>query len=112
MAIAGVIVALAVRHLDRRRGIWMSLALLAVPTSLPATAPELTVFMALRVAQGLCMSTVFTLTMAYFVEQSSAEDTAGALAAYITGLVASNLLLLERYVGGGNPQPSGLRANF
>jgi YNFM family putative membrane transporter len=32
MAMAGVIVALVVRHLDRRRGIWMSLALLAIPT--------------------------------------------------------------------------------
>ena len=110
MAIAGVIVALAVRHLDRRRGIWMSLALLAVPTSLLATAPELTVFMALRVAQGLCMSTAFTLTMAYLAEQSSAEDTAGALAAYITGNVASNLL--GRVMSAAATDYLGLRANF
>ncbi|MGP0092258.1 MAG: MFS transporter [Xanthobacteraceae bacterium] len=110
MAVAGVIVALFVRHLDRRRGIWISLTLLAVPTSLLATAPDLTVFMVLRVAQGLCMSTAFTLTMAYLAEQSSAEDTASALAAYITGNVASNLF--GRVMSAAVTDYLGLQANF
>ena len=80
MAIAGVAVALISRHLNRRRGIWVSLAMLAIPTSLLASAPDITGFMILRIAQGLCMSTAFTLTMAYLAEQSGAEDTASALA--------------------------------
>jgi len=91
MAVAGVVVALASRRLDRRRGIWISLALLSIPTALLAAAPDLATFTALRVAQGVFMSTAFTLTMAYLAERCSAEDAAGALAAYITGNVASNL---------------------
>src|SRR5579863_3345049 len=92
MAVAGFIVALSSRGLDRRRGIWISLALLAIPTSLLASAPDITTFMALRVAQGLCMSTAFTLTVAYLAEQSGADEIASALAAYVTGNVMSNLV--------------------
>src|SRR3974377_1646583 len=41
MAVAGIAVALFSRNLDRRTGIWLSLALLAIPTSLLPTAPSL-----------------------------------------------------------------------
>src|SRR5271170_3257909 len=92
MAIAGIVVALFSRGLDRRSGIWISLVVLAVPTSLLASAPDITWFTALRIAQGLCMSTAFTLTMAYLAEQSGANDTASALAAYVTGNVMSTLV--------------------
>jgi MFS transporter, YNFM family, putative membrane transport protein len=68
MAIAGVVVALMSRYLNRRRGIWISLAMLAIPTALLASAPDITGFMLLRIAQGLCMSTAFTLTMAYLAD--------------------------------------------
>ena len=54
--------------------------------------PNLTVFTVLRVAQGLCMASAFTLTLAYLGEQCSAMDAGGAFAAYITGNVASNLI--------------------
>ena len=84
MAIAGVVVSLSSRYLNRRRGIWISLATLAIPTTLLANAPDITGFLLLRVAQGVCMSTAFTMTMAYLAEQSSAQATANALAAYIT----------------------------
>lgn len=110
MAVAGIVVALASRRLNRRRGIWIGLALLAVPTSLLAVAPDLDVFTALRVAQGLCMSTAFTLTMAYLAENSSKEQIASALAAYITGNVASNLV--GRLVSAGVADHLGLAANF
>jgi YNFM family putative membrane transporter len=56
------------------------------------------------------MSTAFTLTMAYLAEQSSAEDTASALAAYITGNVASNLF--GRVMAAAATDYLGLRANF
>jgi MFS transporter, YNFM family, putative membrane transport protein len=110
MAIAGVAVALISRHLNRRRGIWVSLAMLAIPTSLLASAPDITGFMILRVVQGLCMSTAFTLTMAHLAEQSGAEDTASALAAYITGNVASNLF--GRVLSATVTEYLGLHANF
>ena len=92
MAVAGLTVALFDRHLDRRLGILVSLVLLAIPTALLANAPDLTVFAALRVAQGLCMASAFTLTLAYLGEECSAMDAGGAFAAYITGNVASNLI--------------------
>ena len=73
MAIAGLAVAFFSRRINRRAGILLSLAFLAVPTSLLAVAPNLSVFTALRVTQGLFMSTAFTLTLAYLAEQCSAK---------------------------------------
>jgi MFS transporter, YNFM family, putative membrane transport protein len=110
MAVAGVIVALLSRGLDRRRGIWISLVVLAIPTALLASAPDIGWFMALRIAQGLCMSTAFTLTMAYLAEQSGAEDTASALAAYVTGNVISNLV--GRVMAAAVTDTIGLAGNF
>lgn len=110
MAIAGIVVALVGRRIDRRNGIWISLALLSIPTSLLAVAPDLASFTALRIAQGVFMSSAFTLMMAYLAEQCSAEDTAGALAAYITGNVASNLV--GRLVSASIADHLGLATNF
>jgi YNFM family putative membrane transporter len=92
MAIAGLLAGALAGRLERRRGIWLSLALLAVPTALLASAPDLTVFALLRIAQGLCMASAFTLTLAYLGERCSKADAASALAAYVTGGVASNLV--------------------
>ena len=110
MAVAGLTVALFDRRIDRRLGILASLVLLAVPTALLASAPDLTVFAALRVAQGLCMASAFTLTLAYLGEECSAMDAGGAFAAYITGNVASNLI--GRLISAGVADHLGLAANF
>jgi YNFM family putative membrane transporter len=91
MAVAGIAIALFAGRIDRRNGIWISLACLAVPTLLLGTMPDLATFTALRIAQGVFMSTAFTLTMAYLAERYSATDVASALAAYVTGNVACNL---------------------
>ena len=110
MAIAGLVVGVLSPHIERRRGILLSLALLAIPTTLLAFAPDLPIFAMLRVVQGLCMASAFALTLAYLGEQCSAMDAGGAFAAYITGNVASNLigrLLLAAVVDG-----FGLRSNF
>jgi predicted MFS family arabinose efflux permease len=110
MAAGGLAVSLVGRRLDRRLGILASLTLLAIPTALLATMPSLGVFTLLRVLQGLCMSTAFALTLAYLGEHTSATDTAGAFAAYITGNVASNLF--GRLVAAGLVDHFGLAANF
>jgi predicted MFS family arabinose efflux permease len=110
MAVAGLGVAFFSRRIDRRLGILISLAVLAIPTALLATAPGLTTFALLRVAQGLCMASAFTLTLAYLGEQCSAMDAGGAFAAYITGNVASNLI--GRLVSAGIADHLGLAANF
>jgi len=62
MAASGLIVSLIARRIDRRRGIWISLALLAVPTTFLASAPDLATFTALRIVQGVFMAAAFTLT--------------------------------------------------
>lgn len=92
MAIAGLLAGALGGRVDRRRGVWLSLALLSVPTAMLASAPNLAAFAALRILQGLCMATAFTLTLAYLGERCSRSDAAGALAAYVTGGVASNLV--------------------
>lgn len=91
MAVAGVVIALLASRIDARNGIWISLALLALPTMLLGTMPDLATFTALRIVQGVFMSAAFTLTMAYLAERFSAADVASALAAYVTGNVACNL---------------------
>src|SRR5262245_52421459 len=110
MAVAGVAVSLFSRHIERRLGILVSLAALAIPTALLAVAPDLVTFTALRIAQGLCMASAFTLTLAYLGEECSAMDAGGAFAAYITGNVASNLI--GRLISAGVADHLGLAANF
>jgi len=64
---------------------------LSVPTALLAFAPNLTAFALLRVVQGLFMAAAFTLTLTHLAERCEVR-TAHALAAYVTGVVASNLI--------------------
>jgi MFS transporter, YNFM family, putative membrane transport protein len=110
MAIAGLVVGLFSPHIDRRLGILVSLVMIAVPTTLLASAPNLTVFTILRVGQGLCMASAFALTLAYLGEQCSAMDAGGAFAAYITGNVASNLV--GRLISAAVADTFGLASNF
>lgn len=110
MAIAGVAVAWAARGLNRWQGIWIALAVLAIPTVGLALTEDLTTFAVLRICQGLCMSTAFTLTMAYLAEHCTAEEAAGALAAYVTGNVASNLF--GRMLSASLANMLGLSLNF
>jgi MFS transporter, YNFM family, putative membrane transport protein len=110
MAVAGLSVAFFSRRIDRRLGILVSLCVLAIPTALLAVAPDLTTFTILRIAQGLCMASAFTLTLAYLGEECSATDAGAAFAAYITGNVASNLI--GRLIAAGIVDNLGLAANF
>jgi YNFM family putative membrane transporter len=110
MAAAGLVVGFLSPHIDRRLGILLSLVLLAIPTTLLASAPDLMVFTVLRVAQGLCMASAFALTLAYLGEQCSSIDAGGAFAAYITGNVASNLI--GRLVAAAVVDTLGLASNF
>src|SRR5262245_41991231 len=107
MAVAGLAVG---QRIDRRLGILVSLALLSVPTVLLASAPNLTVFTGLRICQGLCMASAFTLTLAYLGELFNATDAGTAFAAYITGNVASNLV--GRLVSAAVADHFGLSTNF
>lgn len=110
MAIAGLLAGVLAGALDRRAVITASLAVLAVPTALLAIAPDLTLFALLRVAQGLCMATAFTLTIAYIAEHCSPGETATALSAYVTGVVASNLI--GRLIATTVVSLAGTEANF
>jgi predicted MFS family arabinose efflux permease len=110
MAAAGLAVALFSRRIARRSGILVSLCVLAIPTALLAVAPDLTTFTVLRIIQGLCMASAFTLTLAYLGEECSAADAGGAFAGYITGNVASNLV--GRLISAGVADHLGLAANF
>ena len=110
MALAGLVVGFFSPHIDRRLGILVSLACWRSRPALLASAPNLTVFTILRVAQGLCMASAFALTLAYLGEQCSAMDAGGAFAAYITGNVASNLI--GRLISAAVADNFGLASNF
>src|SRR5512145_1040641 len=110
MALGSLGVAFFSRRIDRRLGVTASLAALCVPTALLAVAPDLAVFSALRILQGIFMASAFALTLSYLAEQCSAAETAGAFAAYITGNVASNLV--GRLVAAAAVDHVGLAGNF
>jgi predicted MFS family arabinose efflux permease len=75
-----------------------------------ASAPNLTIFTLLRIVQGLCMASAFTLTLAYLGENTSPGETASVFAAYITGNVGSNLI--GRLLSAGVADHFGLSWNF
>jgi MFS transporter, YNFM family, putative membrane transport protein len=111
MAAGGLGAALFGRRLDRRRGTAASLVILAVPTALLALMPGLGAFAALRIVQGLCMATAFSLALAHLGERYGAGPAAAAaFAAYITGNVASNLV--GRLVSASVADRFGLDGNF
>jgi predicted MFS family arabinose efflux permease len=91
MAVAGLFVGAFSANVERKRAIGLSLLLLSVPTALLAFAPNLMIFALLRVVQGLFMAGAFTLTLTHLAERCE-RRTASALAAYVTGVVASNLI--------------------
>lgn len=110
MAIAGLCIALFGHSIPHRRGIVASLAMLSIPTVLLTLEPPLAAFAGLRVMQGVFMASAFTLTMAYLAEHTSGDDVAGALAAYVTGNVASNLF--GRLLSAAITDHAGLAVNF
>ncbi len=91
MAVSGLLMGVVSGALERKRAIALSLFFLSFPTALLAFAPNLTLFAILRVTQGLFMAAAFTLTLAHLAERCALR-TANALAAYVTGVVASNLI--------------------
>ena len=110
MAVSGLTVAWFADRIDRKRGIWMSLALLAIPTLLLGLVSDVTLFALLRIAQGVFMAAAFTLTMTYLSEQCDITAASGAMAAYITGNVASNLF--GRLMAGSLAEEIGLAGSF
>ena len=101
MALAGLLVSAFSGAVERKRAIALSLAILAIPTAALAYAPNLTVFSLLRITQGLFMASAFALTLTHLAERCE-HRTAAALAAYVTGVVASNLIgrLTAAFVAG------------
>ncbi|MGL5139115.1 MAG: MFS transporter, partial [Beijerinckiaceae bacterium] len=74
-------------------------------------APDLSWFAALRIAQGLCMATAFSLTLAHLGESGlTPREATAAFAAYVTGNVASNLI--GRLASSGLADAFGLHGNF
>jgi predicted MFS family arabinose efflux permease len=110
MAVAGLAMAAIGRRIDRRLGIPLALMLLSIPTLLLSAMPSIPVFTALRILQGVCMATAFTLTLAYVAETSSSGEATSAVAAYITGNVASNLF--GRLLSAAVTDHFGLAWNF
>jgi YNFM family putative membrane transporter len=110
MAVSSLAVAVISNRIERRSGIWISLALLAIPTVLLSVAPDLPTFAALRVAQGIFMAAAFALMLAYLGEHLGPQDAAGAFAAYVTGNVASNLF--GRLFASAVADHLGLSASF
>jgi predicted MFS family arabinose efflux permease len=110
MAAAGLALAFIGGRINRRVGASLCLALLAIPTGALALVDSLSAFAALRVVQGVFMASAFSLTMAYLAERCTAAQSATALAAYITGAVASNLI--GRLVAATLTETAGVAANF
>jgi MFS transporter, YNFM family, putative membrane transport protein len=110
MAVAGLALSLLGRRIPRRAGIVASLMILTIPTLVLSAMPELWLFALLRVLQGLCMATAFTLTLAHIGEANDPRTAASAFAAYIAGNVGSNLF--GRLLSAAAADHLGLAGNF
>lgn len=110
MALAGLGVVFFGGAVDRRTGVVLSLAILSLPTFALSVVSDLSAFTALRIVQGVFMVTAFSLTMSYLAERCSAAQSSTALAAYVTGVVASNLV--GRLVAGSTAAEFGVPAAF
>ncbi|MEO1328845.1 MAG: MFS transporter [Pseudomonadota bacterium] len=110
MALSGLTVAWFADRIDRKQGIWLSLALLSIPTACLGLVDDVTLFALLRIAQGVFMAAAFTLTLTYLSEQCDITAASGAMAAYITGNVASNLF--GRLLAGSLAEQIGLSGSF
>ncbi len=110
MAVAGLTVALLNQRIGRRLGVTLSLTCLTLPTLLLSFMPNLTLFAGLRLLQGVFMSAAFSLTITFIAETATAEFITAALAAYVTGNVASNLF--GRLLSAAIADHLGLQANF
>lgn len=110
MAAASLLVALFSDRIDQRAGIVLSLAVLSLPTVLLTWAPTVGIFATLRILQGLCMATAFSLTLAYLGERMTGSAASRAFAAYVTGNVASNLA--GRFVAASVAEEWGIDASF
>ncbi len=110
MVLAGLVVAYYSDRIDRRRGVWLSLAMLSAPTFLLAFTDDVLVFGLLRIWQGACMAAAFTLTMTYLSERCDKTAAAGAMAAYVTGNVVANLV--GRLIASGLADVVGVQASF
>jgi len=108
MAAAGLVLSLLGRRIPRRIGVVSALLALTLPTLLLAGMPPLPWFALLRIVQGLCMATAFTLTLAHLGERP--DSGASAFAAYIAGNVASNLF--GRLLSAAAADHFGLAGNF
>lgn len=110
MAVGGAATAFLGQGIDRRRAVVLALALLSLPTAFLATMPNLWVFSALRVVQGVLMASAFTLTLSHMSEVSRRMSMVAGAAAYITGNVASNLF--GRFMSAAIADMYGLSTNF
>jgi len=110
MALSGLVVAWFADRIDRKRGIWISLVLLSIPTALLGIVDNVWLFLSLRVVQGIFMAAAFMLTMTYLSEQCDVTAAGGAMAAYITGNVAANLF--GRMLAVSIADHSGLSGSF
>lgn len=110
MAVAGLAIAVFGRELNRRRWIATSLAALSIATALLGVVDDIRLFALLRVIQGLFMAAAFTMTLTYLSEHCTVTAATGAMAAYITGNVASNLF--GRMLAVGLAGEFGLSASF
>jgi predicted MFS family arabinose efflux permease len=110
MAVSSLAFAVFSQRIDRRLGVVVCLAVLAIPTSLLAIAPDLMTFTSLRIVQGLCMAGAFTLTLAYLGEHFMGAQAVAVFAAYITGNVASNFI--GRLLSAALTDRFGIATNF
>lgn len=110
MALGGLAVAFNGHRIERRLGIASCLLVLTLPTLALAFAPNIAAFAALRIVQGLLMSSAFGLTLAHIGEAVAPEQMASTFAVYITGNVASNLG--GRLIAAAVVDQAGLAASF
>ncbi|HEV2275322.1 MAG TPA: MFS transporter [Acidobacteriaceae bacterium] len=85
VAISAPLLGLFAERLSRKRVIVSSIVVLAAPTLLAATSPNLPIFIAWRLLQGILMPGIFGVTIAYITEEWAADSVVLAMSIYVSG---------------------------
>ena len=111
MAFGGLGVTPFGRRIDRRLGIPVSLLAARGADDPARRCRRLAVFTALRIVQGVCMATAFTLTLAYLGERLGGRRRRQRLLPPISP-ATSPATLIGRLISAGVADHFGLAANF
>jgi len=110
VALTASVIGLLADAMGRKRVIVAAMLALAIPTTLAATAANLSQLVVWRFLQGFFIAGVSAVTMAYISEESPVRSVGSIMATYVTGGVVGGFV--GRFIAGLSSTRYGWRPTF